>query len=263
MIIININYYPIFHTNQWNHTHWWFPSTGTRLVYIMPRAVCVFTDGTCARFWRLVCAALHFVYVIFNLFGIVYLFKWNIVYKFDKHWKVMIFTLPILIFNSAQTTEFLTKYHVFSSFGQVLASTNWTPVLVLGICIVLQLLEYYTYAKYNFVHIFCIMDQWLFITSCLQRHSATAQTIPPLSQYLCLVSPRNDCSSSECGWDRMWLRRTYSSCSPGSPTDVSLVAKNYWNVFHKHGGHWRNRLWLKIRFCLFEFRDVAKVGNFD
>ena len=58
---------------------------------------------------------------------------------------------------------------------------------------------------------------------CLQRHSATAYIYPSFPQCrLCSVSLRNVCSSSWYGSGRVWLRRTYSFCSPGSLTDVSL-----------------------------------------
>ena len=63
----------------------------------------------------------------------------------------------------------------------------------------------------------------IIIISCLQRRSSIAQLDTPfLRCRLCSVSPRNVCSSSWYGSDRMWLRRTYSVCSHGSPTDVSL-----------------------------------------
>ena len=61
------------------------------------------------------------------------------------------------------------------------------------------------------------------IISCLQWLSATARIHPSFLQYrLGSVSLRNVCSSSCCGSGRMWLRRTYSFCCPGSPTYVSL-----------------------------------------
>ena len=61
------------------------------------------------------------------------------------------------------------------------------------------------------------------IISCLQWLSATARIHPSFLQCrLGSVSLRNVCSSSWCGSGRMWLRRTYSFCCPGSPTDVSL-----------------------------------------
>ena len=65
------------------------------------------------------------------------------------------------------------------------------------------------------------VEPWFTVTSfmsCPQRHSAIAQIVPPFSQcHLYSVSPRNVCSSSICGCVHMWLRRTYSSCYPGSP----------------------------------------------
>ena len=46
----------------------------------------------------------------------------------------------------------------------------------------------------------------IIIMSCLKRHSATAQIVPPfLRCRLCSVSPHNVSSSSGCGWDRMWF----------------------------------------------------------
>ena len=74
----------------------------------------------------------------------------------------------------------------------------------------------------------CLLPMFLVHTpqpvmSCLQRHSATAQIDPSFPQCrLCSVSPWNVCSSSWYGSELTWLRRTYSVCSPGSPTDVSL-----------------------------------------
>ena len=63
----------------------------------------------------------------------------------------------------------------------------------------------------------------IIIMSCLQRQSATAHIHPTFPKCrLRLVSLQNVCSSSWYDSDRMWLRRTYSFCSPGSHTDVSL-----------------------------------------
>ena len=42
-----------------------------------------------------------------------------------------------------------------------------------------------------------------------------------------------------------------------------LWISDYRKLFHKHGGLLSNREWLKMRFYLFLFEDVAELGNFD
>ena len=91
--------------------------------------------------------------------------------------------------------------------------------------------------------------------SSLQRQSATAHIHPSVPQCrLRSVSLRNLCSLSWYDSGRMWLRRTYIFCSPGSPTYVSLTCTRLAVRHARHGSVWprgsRSFGWMLYLFWL-------------